>query len=310
MILQKLAATGDAARNRRTVIFLSPSWFLQPSVDDKAVGANLSLAQLSAWVFGSGLSRTLKTDITRRLRDFSADLKEQTLIASAVQCLATPSPLNRLRFALCYPLGKLQNALLERLDYCVLLWENVFPQRRWAEPRGYDEHPPLAPGGGIDWPRVLAEADAARRAAGTAPDHAQPAPHPAPGERDAEFVAHLQTSREFDDLALLARALRKLRVDALFISQPFDGSYSDSTGVSAAARRGYYERLAAVLREHGYKFCDSSEHEEDRGFFGEVDHPSARAWLFYDQQIDAFYHRRAGASPTAGSPPGGLVGSK
>ena len=39
---------------------------------------------------------------------------------------------------------------------------------------------------------------------------------------------------------------------------------------------------------------DFSDHEEDRFFFNDTGHPSAKAWIFYDHGIDDFYHTKKG----------------
>jgi D-alanine transfer protein len=286
MILQKLAAVGDAARGKRVVIFLSPSWFAQDGVAEEAVKANLSGSQLSAWVFGGDLSPALKTDLARRLRDFPGALEDQGLSAAALQCLAEPTPLHRWGLALLTPLGKLQNAFLDLLDYGVIDWEMVFPQRRWAGDEHREPPVPLLTGGRIDWDRLLAPAggDDPKRENGP-----PPVPGLAPGKADRALAARLQTSREFDDLALLVRVVRELQMKAYFISQPFDGGAWDQEGVTAQTRRVYYERLETMLRAAGYPLRDFPEHEEDRLFFNKTDHPSAKAWLFYDRQIDRFH---------------------
>ena len=285
MILQKLAGVGDAARGKKVVIILSSTWFLQPSVDESSVGANLAGSQLSAWIFAGNLSPALKTDIARRLRDYADDLKDQPLNVTAIKLLARPSLWNRLRFALLYPVGKLQNVLLARLDDGVLLWEMVFPQRRFIEEDSLAQSAAPAAGEPIDWDQLAAQAQAAMGDAGGP----SPPPRVAPGPADPDFVARLDASREFDDLALLVRVVKELRMQVCFITQPFNGITSDAAGVSPRARRACYDRLQAALRSTGYAAPDFSGREEDRFFFSDEDHPSAKAWVFYDREIDRFY---------------------
>ena len=284
IIAQKLAAVGDAARGKRVVIILSATWFLQPSVGHKEVGANLAGSQLSAWLFGS-LSPALKTDIARRVRDYSDELKDQTLNLDTLRCLAKPTPVNRLRLALLSPLGQMQKTLLKQLDYGVLLWEMVFPQRRFnEEDRGRDSAP--AAGGPIDWNGLIARAQAGMGNAAIPGDQAVLAKS---DQLDRKFLAQLGASREFDDLRLLVRVLRELKMEACFISQPFNGTYGGLSGVSPPVRRAYYERLQAVLQPSGYPLYDFSGFEEDRFFFSDDDHPSAKGWLLYDREIARFW---------------------
>ena len=114
------------------------------------------------------------------------------------------------------------------------------------------------------------------------------------GSRDEEFARHLSESKEWDDLRLLTRGLHELHADALFISQPFNGIYRDMGGTSPQGRRFYYTKLEQTLRDTGYPLLDFSDHEEDRFFFNDTGHPSAKAWIFYDEGIDKFYHSKQG----------------
>ena len=286
LIAQKLAAVGDAARGKKVVVFLSPTWFLQPGVGEDAVTANLGIPQLSAWVFGGELQPALKTAVARRLRDFPGSLENQPLLAEAVQSLADPTPPHRLGFALLRPLGAAQDALLEWIDYGVIFWEMVFPQQRWS--REPDQSAPPMLGGQIDWERlgVGAEGQAGGEVevkGGGGTGGVVPT-----SEADRKFVARLQASREFEDLALLVRVLRELRLDALFISQPFNEADGVVGKVSPSGRRIYYERVRTVVEAGGFPLRDFSGHEDDPAFFSDVEHPSGKAWLFYDREINRF----------------------
>ena len=285
IILQKLAAVGGAARGKRVVVMLSSTWFLQPGVGHKEIGANLAGSQLSAWLFGDSLPGALKADIARRMEDYSDELKDQTLNVDALRCLAHPTLGHRLRFALLFPLGRLQNALLEQLDYGVLLWEMAFPQRRFnEEDRGRGIAP--AVGEAIDWDALAAQAQAGM---GNAPIPGDQAVLVRSERSDRKFLSQLGATREFDDLLLLVRVLRELKMEACFISQPFNGVYGGLSGVSPQARSAYYQRLEAVLRPSGYALHDFSGSEEDRYFFSDDDHPSAKGWILYDHEIARFW---------------------
>ena len=293
IILQKLAAVGDAARGKRVVIMLSSTWFLQPSVGRKEVGANLAGSQLSAWLFGDSLSPALKTDIARRMEDYSDELKDQTLNVDALRCLARPTPGHRLRLALLTPLGRLQNALLEQLDYGVLLWEMAFPQRRFnEEDRGRGFAP--AAGEPIDWDGLIARTQAGLGNAAIPRDQAV---FVRSDRSDRKFLSQLGATREFDDLRLLVRVLRELKMEACFISQPFNGTYGGLSGVSPQVRSLYYQRLEAVLRPSGYALHDFSGSEGDRFFFSDDDHPSAKGWVLYDREIARFWQGGETARP-------------
>ena len=284
LIAQKLAAVGDAACGKKVVIFLSPTWFLKPGVGEDAVAANLGVPQLSAWVFGTGLSPALKTAVARRLLDFPDSLENQPLVADAVQCLADSTPAHRLGFAVLQPLGMVQNALLRWIDYGVILWEMVFPQRRWSQEP--DQSAPPMNGRKIDWKRL--GPGMGEQTGTTATENGDSGAADLTSEADQRFVARLQATQEFGDFALLVCVLREMRMDALFISQPFNEADGVVGKVSPPVRWTYYERLRAIIGTGGFPLRDFAEHEDDPTFFSDVEHPSDKAWLFYDREIDRF----------------------
>ena len=302
MMLQKLAAVGQDARGKKTVVFLSGTWFAKESVGEDAVGANLTSPQLSAWLFGSGLSGPLRRKIVRRLLDYPGSLADQPLLDRGVRCLADPTRFHRWMFAGLTPFGWMQNVLFRRLEYCVILREMLVYPGRPAPVKS----PRLSPvtGGGTgepDWDRLAAKAEASDRAHDdgavySATNAAIPENRRAerlrkqiPGTRDAEFDARLLASKEFDDLQLLIDVLKELGVDALFISQPFNGIYRDMGGTSRRGRQVYYDKLASILAPSGFRLLEFTDHEEDRFFFNDASHPSAKAWIFYNRAIDHFY---------------------
>ena len=307
MILQKIAAAGAAARGRQTVIFLSPTWFAKQEVPRHTVTANLPAAQLSAWIFDSPLSRALKTKIARRLLDYPDATADQPLLAGAVRSLAEPTWENRWLFATLWPLGKCQNQLSRGLEAGALLWEiHAHPERadqpdRAARSLRKDRLPRRE----VDWRRLAGQAEARDRARNDGTPYSatmsetvgsQRKPEvrrQAHGVRDADFGTKLGSSKEWSDLALLTEVLRDLKIRAMFISQPFNGNFYDMSGTTPEGRRVYYEKLAQVVGPSGYTLRDYSAHEEDRFFFNDSGHPSAKAWIYYDQALDQFYHGAA-----------------
>ena len=307
MILQKLAAAGPAVRDHRTVVFLSPTWFAKEGVSKTAVAANLTPTLLGGWIFNSALSLPLKTEIARRLRDYPGSLEKQPLLAAAVDCLSDPTPFHRFLLAAITPAGRAQNGILQWVEYGAILREMITYGKKEARHRGDKNTGVTAPPTSQpDWPNLAQTAEAQDRARNQATIFsAINVPHfngirerkiraRAVGSRDEEFVAHLEQSREWNDLALLIRGLKELHADTLFISQPYNGIYRDTGGTSPQSRKVYYTKLEDTLRAAGYPLLDFSEHEEDRFFFNDTGHPSAKAWIFYDEGIDKFYHQKQG----------------
>ena len=312
VLLQKLAAAGRVAAGKKIVVFLSASWFAKEEVAKNAALVNLAAPQLGAWIFDSPLSRRLKGRIARRMAAYPDTLKDQPLLAEAVRVLANPTPGGRLLLAALAPVGKLQNVLFGALEDVVILDEMV----RYEQPPHVPRHPPSAkPGiapqpltpteplatGEPNWNLLAREAEAedaalndgnrysaTTRFATKTPTDRQLRIAP-PGSKDTEFQQRLPNSMEWTDLVLLMDVMKALKVKGMFISQPFNGVYTDFGGVDAPARRAYYKRLARIVSPYGIPIADFSEHEEDRMFFNDSNHPSGKGWVYYNRAIDHFY---------------------
>ena len=59
------------------------------------------------------------------------------------------------------------------------------------------------------------------------------------------------------------------------------------------ARWAYYRRVSQLAAAYRVPLRDFSAYEEDRAFFMDLVHPSAEAWVHYDQTLAQFYgHQR------------------
>ena len=94
LIATKLAALGPAARGRKAVVFLSPTWFQVPQLDPGGFGINFSPLQGSRVAFG-GLDPGLKRDFARRLLDYPGLVAQYPLLKAALGCESGDGPANR-----------------------------------------------------------------------------------------------------------------------------------------------------------------------------------------------------------------------
>ena len=312
VLLQKLAAAGRLASGKKIVVFLSASWFAKEEMAKNAALVNLAAPQLGEWIFNSPLSQTLKGRIARRMAAYPDTLKDQPLLSEAVHILADPTPGGRLLFTALTPLGKLQNVLFAALEDVVILDELAHyeqpphpPHHRRPEKPGIAPQPlsPTEPltTGEPDWDFLAREAEAEDAARGDGNRYsattrfATKTPTDdkirvaAPGSKDQEFQDRLPHSLEWTDLVLLMDVMKALKVKGMFLSQPFNGIYTGFGGVDAPTRRAYYHRLARMVAPYGIPIADFSEHEDDRMFFNDSNHPSGKGWVYYDRAIDHFY---------------------
>ena len=308
-MLQEIAALGPAVRGKKVALFLSPVWFLPTAaseerehVNHREFAATFSPSQAGEMATDSPLKPALKRQIATRLLDYEGTVRAcSPLLDDTLRGLAGTRPWERCRFEALAPLVRLQNAVLdcqERYHWLELVrahpaWRGARPayeaRHKW---RGWEQ---LADD--VEWSETKAAAGRANFYSLGLTDGERPAERalrsefpPAAADRDEDFLRRMAAAPEWTDLELLLRTTRQLGVRLLLVDQPINGLYSDWTGVSARARRAYYQRVAQTAAAHGVPVRDFSEYEEDRSFFADAVHPSAKAWAVYDRALDAFYH--------------------
>jgi poly-D-alanine transfer protein DltD len=166
------------------------------------------------------------------------------------------------------------------------------------------EHKPVPPRlpQVLDWTTLIAKADdAVAQLEETNASTVRSQKQPVPGGADAWFKTRMNQAREWEDFELLLRSLAEIQAKPLLINMPLDGRFYDGAGVSAAARREYYDRIQALARRYHFALVNFQEHDEDARFLAPQPpelrqvpsaHLSAKGWMYYNRVLDAFYHDR------------------
>jgi D-alanine transfer protein len=268
IILQELAAMADVIRGRRVAIFLSPQWFTPPGwrqdhTAHRQFAGRFSPLEAGVTVLGRALSPGLKRDIAGRLLAYRSVWRVRSpLLAFACTQLRAQTWTGKIALWLLAPLDAAADTARRFQDR----WQTL-EMIRGRQVAAYNP-PPGAIGPALS-----------------------PAPVP---DADAAFLRRMNGSPEWIDFALLLRTIRELGAEALLLGQPINGRLSERSGVSARTRQIYYERVRRLAAENGVALQDFSAHEDEPAFFADPVHPSAQAWLYYDQALDEFYHRPQG----------------
>src|SRR5207249_2824857 len=117
IILQKLGALGSELRGRKIAISLSASSFLTPALRPEFYAGNFSLPAANGILFGDAIDLNLKAAIAKRMLQFPDTLAEDGLLELAARCLASGRPVDRILLMAIWPLGKLQNVMLDLQDH-------------------------------------------------------------------------------------------------------------------------------------------------------------------------------------------------
>ena len=268
IILQKVGALGSELRNRKVAISLSPSSFLTPAVSPYLYAGNFSLPAASGILFANTLDWNLKAAIAKRMSQFPDTLGKSSLLQVAAACLASGRPLDRIILTAIWPLGKLQNAVLDLQDHFealvyILGRGTSLPRRRLLPVKPVDEG---------------REAVTARSASAD------------PSASDA-FRARVAAADEWTDLELLFRTLTELKARPLILSMPIDGTLYDARGVSRSARQVYYDKVRELAQRYHVPLMQFEDHDADSNFIlAHREHPSPKGWMYYNRVLDDFFH--------------------
>lgn len=279
VILQKLAALGPELRGKRVAISLSPSWFLVPVVEPYMYKGNFSLFAASQLAFGDALDFQLKQDIAARMLEFPQTLASSPVLEFALQRLASGKWWDRIGFAIAWPVGKLQNAILDFQDHfesmIYILREGKAPLP--ANPRR------------LDWAALIQEAPTPRDFS-TEDDKAQTVELQLLRGGDRDFLARMNGASEWTDLEMLLRVLRDVHAKPLLLSMPMNGLFYDDAGISRAAREAYYAKIRVLAKRYDFPLVEFKDHDRDPDFLDEHHyHLTAKGWLYCDQALSNFF---------------------
>ncbi len=283
IILQKVGALDSALRGKKLAISLSPGLTAHPG--RRGYEGNFSLMAASEMVFGAGLDFELKRQIASRMLECPSTLEKSPLLEFALRRLASHGWLDRVVFCALWPIGKVQNAVLEMQDHFAALAHIRYKSK--PVPRRHPE--------AIDWSKLIAKVSAVKT---TDEDKSKKSSsldeQIAPGSREAAFRTRMDSGAGWIDLELLLRTLASVHARPLLLSMPLAGQFYDQTGISRSARESYYKRLRALAQRYHCALIEFEEHDEDPAFlYGHQSHLTTKGWMYYDRALDDFFHGRA-----------------
>jgi len=276
IILQKLGALGSALDGRKVAISLSPSSFLTPDVRADFYAGNFSLPAASGTLFGNALDSNLKSEIAKRMLQFPDTLGKDGLLRVVASCFASGRPRDHVVLMTMWPLGKLQNAILDLQDHfeaLVYILDRGKPVPNWLRRPNTHKTEAIKTSSSESWEAWTAESFDAI--------------HPA---RDAAFRARLSAAHEWSDLELLFRTLTELKARPLILSTPID-AYA-ARGVTRSARQAYYDKMRELARRYRFPLVEFEDHDADPNFLiARREHPTPKGWMYYNKALDNFFHK-------------------
>jgi D-alanine transfer protein len=182
--------------------------------------------------------------------------------------------LDRVVLTAIWPLGKLQNTVLDLQDHLEAL---IYI---------------LGEGRSIPW-RGLRKVDSRKAPAGDGQGALKTESLGAiRSARDAAFRARIAAASEWIDLELLFRTLTELRAKPLILSMPIDGTLYDARGVSRSARQVYYDTMSELAQRYHFPLLQFEDHDADQAFLiAHREHPTPKGWMYYNRALDDFFHK-------------------
>ena len=294
-VLQKVAAVGEGLRGRKVAFSISPGWFFNETFDPKWYEGNFSQLQAYELVFTHNLSGGLKHDIARRMLDYPKTLDNEWLLEFSLERLAGGSVLDRILYAVIWPLGRLENAVGRVPDHFEAVLHILAEDAKLHEPKRRGLH-------ALNWNDLAKRgaqfavnktalqtkrSEVAKKKASYAVAHETTALH------TQTFLKRVAHAQEWTDLELLLRTFRELGAEPLLLSMPVEDIRLEVYGVSADARTAYLRRLGEIAGRYEVSLLDFREHQKDPAFLVDfLDHLSPQGWLYYNKALDDFYHQR------------------
>ncbi|HEY3899459.1 MAG TPA: D-alanyl-lipoteichoic acid biosynthesis protein DltD [Chthoniobacter sp.] len=293
ILLERIAASATASPGRKVAICVSPSWFLARAANSVGFAGNFSPMQATELFYGAPLSLGLKHDIAVQLTRYPKLMEKSPVLATAVSSLARDQWLDRAIYFASMPLGWLENAVYRLQDHYEVVW--------WARGDHKLFHLVRRKTKKLDWQRLLAETVRKTKA----PPEEEFDSRFRYFSGDAAFTEALERSAEWEDLALLLRVVRELKLDPLLLSMPMEDAHFEQMGISPEYRVAYSERLHAFASLHDVAVVDFLDHSRDPKFFADhYGHPSAKGWIYFDQALDDFFHGRLSREGESSLPEG------
>jgi D-alanine transfer protein len=292
-IVQKLAALGTDLRGRKIAIWISPSSFLTPDVKPDFYAGNFSSAAASGTLFGDSLDSKLKSEIAGRMLHFPDTLAKAPLLQLAATSLVAGHGVDRLVLMALWPLGKLQNLMLDLQDHFEALVYIGSGGRliRKRELRHFEFFSHRARNNSGPETRERAS-DKSSVDASQQTVEAQPVKENQQN-RDAAFCRQMGAASEWTDLELLFRVVAELGVHPLFLSTPLDSTSGELRGVSRSGRQVYYDRMSDLARRYHFPLVQFEDHDAEPTFLiAHREHPTPTGWKYYDRALDDFFHQK------------------
>lgn len=257
-----LGALEGELKNRKVVLFVSPSWYDKQGATKEGYKMRFSKSNYIALMNNRNISKSLKKKIEERntkllgkksnLRDsFIANEKEKITLMTAM----TVGKVKRLDT---YPTGLSKN----EPDWRALSREAEIESRYRSNNKFYMKDflytTKIKP--------VLKE------------------------KKNSALKASYGESPEYYDTELFLQLCKERNIEPLLVIQPINGYWYDYTGFPKEGRNTFHKRILKLADKYDAKVADFWDRSYEKYFLEDAVHPAGKGWVNYNEKIFEFYN--------------------
>ncbi|OPJ65257.1 D-alanyl-lipoteichoic acid biosynthesis protein DltD [Clostridium oryzae] len=280
-----LAAISNSIKNKKVVLFVSPTWFRKHGVKNKAFALRFSDSSYIQMLKNRNISKKTKEYIRNRV-DTLLKVDKSTLnrvkVYNRVLLDGTGSTLDDIKYEL------YKKYLAERTHQRVVLRAAVAELKHNQNKNLKDRK--------INWRKYIKRVNVSSKKYSKTPFYMTPKGY-------AKLQAKLKRikrplpkagfgnrkSLEYKDLRCFLNMCHQLKLKVMIVSLPVNGYWYDYRGFPAYKRGKYYRRLRAVASQYGAEMTDFSSKEYNKYFFEDALHLSGKGWVMADEALYKFY---------------------
>jgi D-alanine transfer protein len=296
---QDLAALGPHMRDEKFVVSFAPATVtMGPGGAMNADNYDPNFSELHALelTFSSYISWETRHLAAQRMLDYPNTLVERPLLKFALLALADGSTTGKLKYALAWPLGKLQIAVITIQDHYAV-WDFIRHQSTEKLKITREESP-------IDWEADIAQAGRLQMERSNGNTYGVDNERwkrgeelmsnlPPAGSKDERFIENVKIALEWRDMQILLQIVKELEGHPLMLGRPMNVGLWEALGYSEEAQNTYYQVLHETVDPFGYPVIDFHQYGRDKYFSSDMaSHSSPKGWMYINEILDDFFHGR------------------
>lgn len=284
-----LAAIGNDIKNKKAVIFLSPTWFRKDGIKSLAFASNFSEMNYVEMLKNSNISDETKLYIQKRVHNL-LEVDKTTL--SNLECAQRVLDVSLIQND--------KSTLLDNIKYSVyqgFLNEksliSVATQFKIRETKQLKCS--QKSDGNIDWEKYYDLAESESQSSEQNDFYMSPIGYEkvksklSTNKDCLKDVTNMYSkSPEYDDLRCFLDVCRDLEIEPLLIALPVNGYWYDYMGAGSLTRAKYYQNIRQIAREYDAELADLSVCEFEKYFFEDGLHLAGKGWVSVDEILYKF----------------------